>query len=440
MIFGETIVALSSGRLPAGVAVIRISGSQTRFVIETICDFVPEPRYASLQTLRVGRETLDRGLVLFFPEPNSFTGEDVVEFQVHGGRATVSAILNEITKLPDVRLSEPGEFTRRAFINGKLDLVQTEALADLINAETEAQRRLAQRNSDGAQSRLYADWRERLVQARALIEADIDFSDEGDVPGSVAEHVWADIAVLAGCISEHIRGFSAAEIIQEGFRLVILGAPNAGKSSLLNALARRDAAIVTDEPGTTRDILEVALDINGLKIVVADTAGLREGAGKVESIGIEKAKARGREADLILELEDLTDPHPVDTGWADAEIIRVGTKLDLVQTPDAYASHYDRLISTVTGEGIGDLIQTIWEIAELRIREAGDILPSRLRHVELLQDALAHIGKALGNSGAPLEIRAEELRLATDRLGRITGAVDVEELLGVIFSQFCIGK
>ncbi len=440
MIFGETIVALSSGRLPAGVAVIRISGSQTRFVIETICDFVPEPRYASLQTLRVGREILDRGLVLFFPEPNSFTGEDVVEFQVHGGRATVSAILNEITKLPDVRLSEPGEFTRRAFMNGKLDLVQTEALADLINAETEAQRRLAQRNSDGAQSRLYADWRERLVQARALIEADIDFSDEGDVPGSVAEHVWADIAVLAGCISEHISGFSAAEIIQDGFRLVILGAPNAGKSSLLNALARREAAIVTDEPGTTRDILEVALDINGLKIVVADTAGLREGAGKVESIGIEKAKARGREADLILELEDLTDPHPVDTGWADAKIIRVGTKLDLVQTPDAYASHYDRLISTVTGEGIGDLIQTIGEIAELRIREAGDILPSRLRHVELLQDALAHIGKALGSGGAPLEIRAEELRLATDRLGRITGAVDVEELLGVIFSQFCIGK
>jgi tRNA modification GTPase len=440
MIFGDTIVALSSGRLPSGVAVIRISGHQTRFVIETICEFVPDSRVASLQTLRRGKEILDRGLVLFFPMPHSFTGEDVAELQVHGGRATVSSILHEITSLPHVRLAEAGEFTRRAFMNGKLDLVQTEALADLINAETEAQRRLAQRNSDGAQSRLYAEWRNRLVNARALIEADIDFSDEGDVPGSVADRVWTDVAALSEQISEHIKGYSAAEIIQDGFHVVILGTPNAGKSSLLNALARRDAAIVTDEPGTTRDVLEVALDINGLKVIVADTAGIRDGAGKVESIGIEKARARGRDADLILKLEDLTDPHPVDTSWAAGEVIRIGTKLDLVSASYARPSDYDHCISTVTGEGMTSLVQTIGDIAEHKIRDAGDILPSRFRHVELLHDALSHIGNALRDAHAPLEIRAEELRLATDRLGRITGAVDVEELLGVIFSQFCIGK
>ena len=440
MIFGETIVALSSGRLPSGVAVIRMSGPQTRFVIEMICAQVPAPRYASLQAVKRGSETVDRGLVLFFPAPNSFTGEDVAEFQVHGGQATVSSVLSEMTRFPDVRLAEPGEFTRRAFMNGKLDLVQTEALADLINAETEAQRRLALQNSEGAQSKLYEDWRERLVNARSMIEADIDFSDEGDVPGSVADRVWAEMKSLMDDISEHIRGFDAAEIIQDGFRVVILGAPNAGKSSLLNALAKREAAIVTDEPGTPRDILEINLDINGLKVVVADTAGIREGAGKIERIGIEKAKARGRGADLVVKLEDVTDAHPGDTSWASGETIKVGTKVDLVPSVNVNLSSYDYRISTVTGEGVGDLVTAIGEIGNLKIRAAGDILPSRFRHVELLQDARDHVGNALRDDNAPLEIRAEELRLASDRLGRITGAIDTEELLDVIFSQFCIGK
>ncbi|MGS1094882.1 tRNA uridine-5-carboxymethylaminomethyl(34) synthesis GTPase MnmE [Aquamicrobium terrae] len=440
MIFGETILALSSGRLPAGVAVLRLSGPQTRFVVETICGSVPPPRKATLQILRSpAGEILDRGLTLFFPAPHSFTGEDVAEFQVHGGQAVVSAILREVTAIPGVRHAEPGEFTRRAFLNGRLDLVQTEALADLINADTEAQRRFAQSNADGAQSMLYNGWRQRLIHARAMIEAEIDFADEGDVPGSVASAIWTDMATLADDIGGHIKGFSAAEIIQDGFKVAILGAPNAGKSSLFNALARREAAIVTDEPGTTRDVLEVALDLDGLKVMIADTAGLREGAGKVESIGIEKAKARGKAADLALVLEDLVDPQPIDTHWLSVDRITVGTKLDLVEAHEGRACH-DFRISTLTGAGIEPLLNEIRKRTEARLKVAGDILPSRLRHVELLEDTLGHLRNALSGSHHPLEIRAEELRLATDRLGRITGVIDVEDLLDVIFAQFCIGK
>lgn len=442
MIFGETIVALSSGRLPAGVAVIRVSGPQTRFVLETMCGDVPRAREAALRTLRAQPEgpVLDRGLVIHFPGPNSFTGEDVAEFQIHGGHAVVAAALNALTAFPNVRHAEPGEFTRRAFMNGKLDLVQTEALADLINADTEAQRRFAQRNADGAQSSLYSGWRQRLIHARAMIEAEIDFADEGDVPGSVADAVWADIAALVSDIAMHIKGFAAAEIIQDGFKVVILGAPNAGKSSLFNALARRDAAIVTDEPGTTRDVLDVTLDLGGLKVVVTDTAGLRENAGKVETIGIEKAHARGRDADLALVLEDMADPQPADIGWLDVEHLKVGTKLDLVECRDSAKYHHDFRISAMTGEGVASLLEAIRHMAENRLALAGDILPSRLRHVELLRETLECLEKALTGVGRPLEIRAEELRLAADALGRITGSIDVEDLLDVIFSQFCIGK
>lgn len=442
MIFGETIVALSSGRLPAGVAVIRVSGPDTRFVLETICGTVPSPRKTVHRALysHPGREVLDRGLVIYFPAPNSFTGEEVAEFQIHGGRAVVEAVMSSLTAFPNVRHAEAGEFTRRAFMNGKLDLVQTEALADLINAETESQRRLAQRNADGAQSTLYADWRRRLIHARAMIEAEIDFADESDVPGSVADTIWADIAILIDEVDRHIEGFAAAEIIHDGFRVVILGAPNAGKSSLFNALARRDAAIVTNEPGTTRDLLDVTLDIGGLKVVITDTAGLREDAGMVETIGMEKARARSRTADLVLTLEEMLNPQPVDTDWLETDRLRVGTKLDLIAAEDLSEFNYDFCISSLTGEGISDLLETIGNHAERRLSLAGDTLPSRLRHVELLEDALRHLRIAQSDIPAALEIRAEELRLAADALGRITGAIDVEDLLDVIFSQFCIGK
>lgn len=431
----DSIVALSSGRLPAGIAVIRISGPKTRFVVETIAGPIKD-RFTNLRTIRAADgSAIDHGLVLFFPGPRSFTGEDVAEFQVHGSRAVAAKMLETITGFEGVRHAEPGEFTRRAFLNGRLDLVETEALADLVNAETEAQRRFALRNAEGAQSELYSSWRRRLIHARAMIEAEIDFADEEDVPGSVSEAVWSDVTAMIGEIEHHVEGFKAAEIIRDGFDVVILGAPNAGKSSLFNALARREAAIVTDEPGTTRDLLEVVMDLNGLKVRLVDTAGLRDAVGKVEAIGIERARAKADVADLVLLLEDMANPAPVGEVPAGAPLLRIGTKSDIA---DIGPGAYDLVISSRDGSGLGRLLDEIGSRAAAAVREAGDVLPSRMRHVELLREAMDFLRAAL--SGHRQELRAEELRLAAERLGRIVGAVDVEDLLDVIFSQFCIGK
>ncbi len=441
MHFQDSIVALSSGRLPSGVAVVRLSGPRVRFALETIAGDVPEARKAALRRLRsADGSVIDTALVLFFPGPNSFTGEDVAEFHSHGGRAVVAALLRTLTAIEGVRQADPGEFTRRAFLNGKLDLVETEALADMIGAETEAQRRFVVRNAGGVQSRLYADWRRRLIHARAMIEAEIDFADESDVPGSVSDVVWADVAALAQEIERHVRGYHAAEIIRDGFDVVILGAPNAGKSSLFNALARREAAIVTDEPGTTRDLLEVSLDLQGVLVRVTDTAGLRRAAGKVEAIGMERAKARARSAELVLLLEDMAAPAEMDLPDIDAPLLRVGTKSDLLGPEGAAERHYAFEISTMTGAGMEKLVAEIGRRADDATRQAGDILPSRLRHVELLGEARELLERAVAADATMSELRAEDLRLAADRLGRILGAVDVEDLLDVIFSQFCIGK
>lgn len=442
MISGDSIVALSSGRLPAGVAVLRISGPKTRFVVETIAGGMVKARSAVLRRFRAPDGTvLDNGLVLFFPGPASFTGEDVAEFHVHGGRAVVSKMLETIAGFDGVRHAEPGEFTRRAFFNGKVDLVETEALADLVNAETEAQRRFAIHNAGGAQSALYLGWRRRLIHARAMIEAEIDFADEDDVPGSVSDTVWSDARSMISEIDRHIAGFHAAEIIRDGFEVVILGAPNAGKSSLFNALARRDAAIVTDEPGTTRDLLEVVLDLRGLRVRLTDTAGLREAPGKIETIGIEKARAKANRADLLLLLEDAANPKDTGPLSMSAPALRVGTKLDLLDKRAAHdlARRYEFGISVVDGTGVERLLLEIGRRAAEATGDSGDILPSRLRHVELLDAANRHLHRAADERMAQ-ELRAEELRLAAERLGRIVGAVDVEDLLDVIFSQFCIGK
>ncbi|TPK71844.1 tRNA uridine-5-carboxymethylaminomethyl(34) synthesis GTPase MnmE [Mesorhizobium sp. B2-4-15] len=443
MISADSIVALSSGRLPAGVAVIRISGPQTRCVVETIAGGMVKDRVAVLRKFRAPDGTvLDSGLVIFFPGPASFTGEDVAEFHVHGGRAVVARMLETITGFANVRHAEAGEFTRRAFLNGKVDLVETEALADLVNAETEAQRRFALRNAEGVQSELYLAWRRRLVHARAMIEAEIDFADEDDVPGAVSDTVWSDVGMMIGEIARHIAGFRTAEIIRDGFEVVILGAPNAGKSSLFNALARRDAAIVTDEPGTTRDLLEVALDLEGLRIRLTDTAGLREAAGKVEAIGIEKARAKADRADLVLLLEDVANPGDVASLPGSVPVLRVGTKLDLLDEQAAVAArrHYDLVISILNGTGVDALVAEIGQRAADAAGDLGDVLPSRLRHVELLGEANRHLLRATEAGATGQELRAEELRLAADRLGRIVGAIDVEDMLDVIFAQFCIGK
>ena len=439
--FPDTIIALSSGRLPAGIAVIRVSGKQTRFVVETIAGELPAPRLARYLTLRNPSGTkIDSGLILFFPAPRSFTGEDCVEFQIHGGKAVVAALLDALTRFPGVRLAEAGEFTRRAFLNGKLDLVETEALADVISAETEAQRRMAVLNADGAQSSLYADWRKRLIHARAMIEAELDFADESDVPGSVADIVWSDMEKLLADIREHVSGYHRAEIIRDGFDVVIVGAPNAGKSSLLNALARRDAAIVSDEPGTTRDLVELALDLNGVKVRLTDTAGLREGAGKVETIGIERARRRAETADLVLLLIDTSAEASDLPSLVNPDVIHIGTKADLPGARLAGGTRPSLMVSSVTGQGMPELLDLLSDRAKLAAGDFGDILPSRLRHVELLREASAHLEAALQGDGGALELRADDLRLAADRLGRISGAVDVEDLLDVIFSQFCVGK
>ncbi|RUM98593.1 tRNA uridine-5-carboxymethylaminomethyl(34) synthesis GTPase MnmE [Pseudaminobacter arsenicus] len=439
MIFQDSIVALSSGRLPSGVAVVRLSGPATRQVLEVICGRLPQPRLAQFGTFRRADGTpLDAGLTLFFPGPNSFTGEDMVEFHVHGGRAVVAAMLEAIVGFDGVRHAEPGEFTRRAFLNGKVDLLKAEALADLVTAETESQRRFALLNS-GAQSALYTDWRQRLIFARAMIEAEMDFSDEADVPGAVGSTVWADVQKMISEIGAHMDGYRQAEIIRDGYDVVILGAPNAGKSSLLNALARRDAAIVTDEPGTTRDLVEVVLDLDGVKVRLTDTAGIREEAGRVEQIGIDRARDRARGADLILHLVDLNDPQAITGVSTEARRLMVGTKSDIAPC-SGLGSTYDHIISVTSGSGVNELLDSIGDYAAEAAGNASDILPSRQRHIELLRKTSDFMKAALEAPSEAAEIKAEYLRLAADQLGRISGAIDPEDLLDVIFSQFCIGK
>ncbi|CAH2407234.1 tRNA modification GTPase MnmE [Mesorhizobium ventifaucium] len=421
---------------------IRISGPQSRFVVETIAGSKVKDRIAAYRQFRApDGSVLDSGLIVFFAGPNSFTGEDIAEFHVHGGRAVVAKMLEEIAGFDGVRHAEPGEFTRRAFLNGKVDLVETEALADLVNAETEAQRRFAVQNAEGVQSELYLAWRRRLIHARAMIEAEIDFADEDDVPGSVSETVWLDVRAMIGEIERHVQGFRAAEIIRDGFEVVILGAPNAGKSSLFNALARREAAIVTEEPGTTRDLLEVVLDLEGMRVRVTDTAGMRETPGRIEAIGIEKARSKAGTADLLLVLEDLAEPVPICAIPGDVPMLRVGTKVDLLKDESAtLARRYDAVISTRDGTGLAELLAEIGRRAAAQIGQAGDILPSRLRHVELLNETNRFLVAAVAGDERAQELRSEELRLAADRLGRIVGAIDVEDMLDVIFAQFCIGK
>lgn len=442
MLFTDSIAALSSGHLPSGVAIIRISGPQVRFAIETIAGKLPIPRRAHYGALHGrGGELIDHALILFFPGPNSFTGEDCGEFQVHGGRAVVTALLAEIGTLPGFRQAEPGEFTKRAFLNGKIDLLEAEALADLINAETEAQRRFAVLNSGGAQGELYSGWRRRLIHARAMIEAEMDFADEADVPGSVSNQVWQDVAALVAEVGLHIKGYAKAEMIRDGYDVVILGAPNAGKSSLLNALLKREAAIVTDEPGTTRDLVEAVLDLGGLKVRITDTAGLREPGGKVEAIGIARARERAATADLVLCLEDLTDPTGELDLPFDVPTVMIGTKLDRqTSIPSTDRARYAIEISTATGENMDRLLDLIGDRAQGAAGGRSEVLPSRLRHVELLKEALQYLKASLEGHQEVLELRAEDLRLASDRIGRLSGAVDVEDLFDVIFSQFCIGK
>ena len=440
MQFPDTIFALSSGKPPSGVAVVRVSGPCAREIMTAVAGSVPADRRAVLARFRSPQgETIDRGLALFFAGPASFTGEDCVEFHLHGGRAVVSAMIELLSSFDKVRPAEAGEFTRRAFLNGKMDLVEAEALADLVAAETEAQRRFAVASAGGLQSTLYAGWRTRIVHARAMIEAELDFADEGDVPGSVSAEVWEDMRRLAAEIGEHLRSLSSFRDAEGGLCGCHRGAPNAGKSSLLNALARRDVAIVTDEPGTTRDLVHVSLDLDGVKVVVTDTAGLREGAGRVEAIGIERALQSVESAELVLLLEDLAAPVAVTVPARMDGLLRIGSKADLAEVVPAGQS-YDLVVSTMSGLGIEELLTLIGKRAAVATDTTGSIVPARARHVGLLREAAKSLETAASDSSAGSEIRAEELRRASEAFGRIAGTVDVEEVLDVIFSEFCIGK
>lgn len=435
----DTIFALSSGNPPAGIAVIRMSGRGTAQALRQMTGSLPVPRQAVLATIRTAEGTaIDHGLVLHFPGPASFTGEDCAELHLHGSRAVVRAALAALADRPGFRLAEPGEFTRRALAHGKLDLIEAEALADLIASETEAQRSVAVANSRGGHTSLYASWRARIVGVQAALEAAIDFSDEGDVPAEVASGAAAAMREIASELGRHVAGYRHSELVREGFRVVVAGPPNAGKSSLINVLARRDVAIVAPEPGTTRDLVEIALDIGGMKVVVTDTAGLREGAGSVEAEGIRRARRAMEDAHLVLWLGEVgiaetdTPPNPA------VRVIRVGTKTDL--HPDVRTSGWDIAISARTGAGLERLIDVVKEQFAAMMDAPMPTAPFNERHVFEINRAIDALHRATVPGMVDAELLAEELRLAARALGRLIGDIDVEQILDVVFARFCIGK
>lgn len=439
----KTIFALSSGGLPSGVAIIRVSGPEVRGIcMHLMGGRIPEARFASLTSIRDrNNQLIDSALVLRFEAPHSFTGEDCLEIHCHGGRAVVMKLLEELTSFPGARHAAAGEFTKRAFENGKIDLVEAEGLADLITAETEMQRRLATEQTTGGLSRLYNNWAERITHARAMIEAELDFSDEDDVPGSVASQVWRDMRNVHGELDEHLQLAGSGEIIRDGLKVVIVGAPNVGKSSLINTLSRRDVSIVTDLAGTTRDVLTVDMNLDGYAVRFFDTAGLRESQDPVEQEGIRRAKLAADEADVILYLEDLSaEAAQGIVPMTSARLIRVGTKSDLVDVGPETRAAFDVLVSVKSGTGFEALKAKIADSFGSIVTGNSLAIPARMRHVEKLNEARAFLGEALAFGDSGLDIRAELLRQAALSLGKITGTVDVEALLDVIFSKFCIGK
>jgi tRNA modification GTPase len=433
----STIYALSSAPGRAGLAVIRVSGVRVTNVLERMVAPVPKPRVAAFRTIRHPKtgEALDRAVLLWFAAPNSETGEDVAEFQVHGSPAVIAATLAALGEVEGCRLAEPGEFARRGFENGKMDLAEVEGLADLIEAETEAQRKQALAQSSGTLSKRYEDWRTRLIEIAALTEAAIDFSDEADVSAASFGEARKRAGVLSAEIAAHLDDGHRGEIVREGFRVALLGAPNAGKSSLLNALARRDAAIVSAEAGTTRDVIEVRLDLAGLPVVVSDTAGIREAGSAVEQEGIRRSMAAAREADLVIWMSETGDSQLPD-GISRETSLAIRSKADLARESTGKLL----AISTVTGEGLDRLVAEIAQRAAGVVGSGAEPALTRARYRQSLESARQEIAAFLEGDVDAIELRAEDVRRAAHAIGRITGRVDVEDVLDQVFSRFCIGK
>ncbi len=460
--FSDTIFALSSGRPPAAIAVIRISGPRAGDALRTLIGRALDPRKAVLARLRdpASGEIIDEALVLWFPGPASETGEDIAELQVHGGRAIIAGVLAALARIDGLRPAEAGEFTRRAFENGKLDLTRVEGLADLIAADTQAQRRQALRQLQGLLGHKADDWRRRLIEARALIEARIDFPDEGDVPQDLLAGVLANVATLREEIAAALTGAARSERIRDGMVVAIAGPPNAGKSSLMNRLARREVAIVSEFAGTTRDVIEAHLDLAGYPVTLLDTAGVRASKDPVEQEGVRRAQARAAAADLVLWVieagRESDSPGESREAPRATEVTTVAPArwlvVNKIDRPPNIKSNNRNIelsniddrnfqLSALTGEGIDGLLTalTYHAAAFFGSGEAGFV--TRERHRHNLAGALAALER-ISSEAAPErdDIIAEELRLAADFMGRLTGRIDVEDVLDVIFRDFCIGK
>ena len=432
-----TIFALSTANGIAGLAVVRVSGHLALTALKTISrksHFDPNVLTRTSFYDSENGNLIDRGLAVYFAKPKSFTGEDVVEFHIHGGRATVDLLLKTLSGINQLRLAEPGEFSKRAFINNKMDLTAIEAMGDLINAQTELQHNQALSQMDGSLNKLYLSWRKSLIELVAYLEADIDFAEE-DIPDDVLKNINEKIEKLLVEMNEHINQRNQGEILRDGYRIAIVGTPNVGKSSLINLLANRDVAIVSDREGTTRDALEVRLNIAGFPVVFTDTAGLRQTSDEIEKKGIEITQKKIDEANLVIELFD----DPTKLNFHD-ERLTILNKCDLHNKENKI---YDRAIniSVTTGDGIDHLIKQISDKVSNNFGSYSDTIPTKTRYILGVQNSIQSLLNAktidLKNNS---ELMVEELRLAIQEIGKITGHVDVEEYLEVIFKDFCIGK
>ena len=442
----QTIFALSSGRLPSAIGVVRVSGPDAGAVLVALCGQLPPPRVATLAELRTSEgEPIDQAIALWFPAPHSATGEDVAELQVHGGRAVVAALFAALERIKSLRPAEAGEFTRRAFENGKLDLTEAEGLDDLIHADTERQRRQALRQFKGLLGERARDWRQRIIGVSAMVEATIDFSDESDVPDDLLRLARVALASLRAEIEEVLAGQGHSERLRDGLVVAIAGPPNVGKSTLMNWLARREVAIVSPHAGTTRDVIEIHLDLGGYPVTVIDTAGIRDTADVIEQEGVRRAKARAADADVILWMIDSavaprTSDKALETGTSPIWVIR--NKIDQEMSgrgeTDLENPGPRHAISAQGGVGLAALVDDLVRFAAAHFNDESGLM-SRARHRELLRGAAEALARSLEHGDEP-ELVAEEIRIAIHFLGRLLGRVDIEDILDSIFSDFCIGK